>query len=334
MDGELGRFLRSRRESVAPADVGLPIGPRRRTPGLRRAELATLAGISVDYLVRLEQGRDTHPSAQVLAALADALAASTRTIVGHLRKLAAVSGGTRAVPVQPSRSPRPVRPTVQALLDALGAERRRSWSTACPTCWRGHRRSSGSPVRSGCSIATRRISLATRSATSGRCRSYPDWDAVADEQVGNLRAGIAGADTAVGWNSSTELADAAGTAFTDRWTAQPMRLKRSGIKRLVHPDVGELRIAFETLQLPDLDEQRLVVWLAADAGDVGSARPAQRALPGSAPRRLPGGELSKRSACSRSTRSRSRSTSAAPCLTAQAGDRRRQSYGHESVTPT
>lgn len=67
---ELGPFLRSRREVVSPTDVGLPAGTRRRTPGLRRSELATLAGISVDYLVRLEQSRDRRPSAQVLAALA------------------------------------------------------------------------------------------------------------------------------------------------------------------------------------------------------------------------------------------------------------------------
>ncbi|MYU15328.1 helix-turn-helix domain-containing protein, partial [Streptomyces sp. SID8361] len=68
-DNELGLFLRSRREAVAPADVGLPTGPRRRTPGLRRAELATLAGVSVEYVTRLEQGRDRRPSAPVLSAL-------------------------------------------------------------------------------------------------------------------------------------------------------------------------------------------------------------------------------------------------------------------------
>ena len=73
MDHALGPFLRNRREAVSPSEVGLPTGKRRRTPGLRRAELATLAGISVDYLIRLEQGRDRRPSAQVLAALADAL---------------------------------------------------------------------------------------------------------------------------------------------------------------------------------------------------------------------------------------------------------------------
>ncbi len=72
-DIELGAFLRTRREAITPAEVGLPKSARRRTPGLRRAELATLAGVSVEYLTRLEQGRDRHPSAQVLVALADAL---------------------------------------------------------------------------------------------------------------------------------------------------------------------------------------------------------------------------------------------------------------------
>ena len=72
-DNELGLFLRTRREAVSPAEVGLPTGQRRRTPGLRRAEVAMLAGVSVEYLIRLEQGRDSHPSAQVLSALAETL---------------------------------------------------------------------------------------------------------------------------------------------------------------------------------------------------------------------------------------------------------------------
>ncbi|WP_033322849.1 helix-turn-helix domain-containing protein [Actinomadura atramentaria] len=74
MDGsELGGFLRSRRARVRPADAGFADGGRRRTPGLRRAEVALLAGISVDYYVRLEQGRGPRPSAQVLTALGRAL---------------------------------------------------------------------------------------------------------------------------------------------------------------------------------------------------------------------------------------------------------------------
>src|SRR5882724_534894 len=70
---ELGDFLRARREALRPADVGLPDSGRRRTPGLRREEVATLADVSVDYLVRLEQGRDVNPSPSVQSALARAL---------------------------------------------------------------------------------------------------------------------------------------------------------------------------------------------------------------------------------------------------------------------
>src|SRR5258708_28037157 len=69
----VAEFLRARREQLQPGDVGLPDSGRRRTPGLRREEVATLAGVSIDYLVRLEQGRDTKPSPSVIAALADAL---------------------------------------------------------------------------------------------------------------------------------------------------------------------------------------------------------------------------------------------------------------------
>src|SRR3954451_11246431 len=72
-DNELGLFLRVRREAVTPAEVGLPTGPRRRAAGLRRSEVAALAGVSVEYVTRLEQGRDRRPSPQVLSALADAL---------------------------------------------------------------------------------------------------------------------------------------------------------------------------------------------------------------------------------------------------------------------
>src|SRR5689334_19099392 len=95
-DTELGAFLRAHREAVPPAALGLPDGNRRRTPGLRRAELATLAGVSVDYLTRLEQGRDRSPSAQVLAALADTLGLSReeRIHLYRLAKTAAAGGGT------------------------------------------------------------------------------------------------------------------------------------------------------------------------------------------------------------------------------------------------
>src|SRR5881392_2046951 len=84
---ELGAFLRSRRERLRPQDVGLAAGARRRTPGLRREEVAVLAHISTEYYVRLEQGRAPRPSADVLAAIAGALRL-TDAESGHLHVLA------------------------------------------------------------------------------------------------------------------------------------------------------------------------------------------------------------------------------------------------------
>jgi len=120
-DNELGMFLRARREAMTPAEAGLPAGSRRRTPGLRRAEVATLAGVSVEYLTRLEQGRDRRPSVQVLSALAETLrlTASERTYAYQLAKAAGTSFNCKG-DAAPGRT---VRPTVQALLDRLMAKR-------------------------------------------------------------------------------------------------------------------------------------------------------------------------------------------------------------------
>ena len=83
----LGEYLRARRARVTPAEVGLMPGPRRRLAGLRRDELAMLAGISSEYLQRLEQGRDRHPSAEVLDSIARALRMDA-TATAHLQQLA------------------------------------------------------------------------------------------------------------------------------------------------------------------------------------------------------------------------------------------------------
>ena len=83
----LGDYLRARRGQVTPADVGLEPGPRRRVAGLRRDELAMLAGISSEYLQRLEQGRDRHPSAEVLDSIARALRMDARA-TAYLHQLA------------------------------------------------------------------------------------------------------------------------------------------------------------------------------------------------------------------------------------------------------
>jgi transcriptional regulator with XRE-family HTH domain len=258
---ELGPFIRSRREALSPADVGLVVGPRRRTPGLRRAELATLAGISVDYLIRLEQGRDRRPSGQVLGALADALRLDADDR-GHLRTIAAISFGPELCPAAAGEPSRQVRPTVHALLARLEPApafvvNRMSdllaWTDAYDRLAR--------PIGL---LDAEVPNLARFTFCDPRARTaYPDWEAIADEQVGNLRAGDlrpgGGIDELV-----SRLSAEGGPAFSDRWSARLVVRKRTGVKRLRHPEAGELRVAYETLQLPDADDQRLVVYLPAD----------------------------------------------------------------------
>jgi transcriptional regulator with XRE-family HTH domain len=109
---ELGAFLRSRRERLRPEDVGLPAGPRRRTPGLRREEVAVLAHISTEYYVRLEQGRAPRPSSEVLAGIAGALRL-TDAEADHLHVLAGTA------PTRIGLHRRDVRPSILALLQRL-----------------------------------------------------------------------------------------------------------------------------------------------------------------------------------------------------------------------
>jgi transcriptional regulator with XRE-family HTH domain len=113
----VAEFLRARREQLKPGDVGLPDNGRRRTPGLRREEVATLAGVSIDYLVRLEQGRDTRPSPSVIAALADAL----RLDDEQRRQLYTLAVVSQSAELCPAARPlaRAVSPTVTALLERL-----------------------------------------------------------------------------------------------------------------------------------------------------------------------------------------------------------------------
>lgn len=114
---ELGRFLRARRTQTTPDQVGLTVGVGlRRTPGLRREELATLAGISIDYYVRLERGKETRPSPSVLDALARALQLDDQQH-DHLRQLAARAA--RYAPDPPPAPSRTVRPHLKLLLETL-----------------------------------------------------------------------------------------------------------------------------------------------------------------------------------------------------------------------
>ncbi|SEG35508.1 Helix-turn-helix domain-containing protein [Thermomonospora echinospora] len=258
---ELGAFLRARREAITPAEVGLPAGIRRRTPGLRRSELATLAGISVEYLTRLEQGRDRHPSFQVLGALADALRLSLadRTLLLRAAKGEHGPGMCLGAAAPPART---VRPTVRALLDTL---------EPAPALLL-NRLSDVIAHTSGYARLAAPLgvlqghppNLIRYLFTDPRARAaHPEWDRVADEQVARLRNESTRSDPHVA-ELTNELSLFAGAVFTDRLAAPPSAPPRTGVHRLVHPHAGELRLAYETLDLSADDDQCLLVYLPAD----------------------------------------------------------------------
>lgn len=259
-DNELGTFLRTCREAVTPAEVGLPTGPRRRTPGLRRSEVATLAGVSVEYLARLEQGRDRHPSPQVMGALADALRLSLEARF-HLRRLEKETSGDPCCPTA-SAPAQSVRPTVRALIDRLEPApavlfNRLSDVLAYTS---GYERIVG-PLGL---LDDERPNLIRFLFTDERARAaYPEWDRVADEQIAALRAESMLTDPHAE-RFADELTVIAGGPFADRMVAVPRLPRRSGVERMVHPEVGAVRLSYETLTLPDADGQRLIVHLPAD----------------------------------------------------------------------
>ncbi|MFG3708888.1 helix-turn-helix domain-containing protein [Micromonospora sp. NPDC047670] len=260
-DNELGLFLRTRRATVTPAEVGLPTGPRRRTSGLRRSEVAALAGVSVEYVTRLEQGRDRRPSPQVLSALADALRLTPTERV-HLYRLTKATdpGFACRGHVGPGRL---VRPAVQALLDRLEPTPALLLNQLTDVlAWTSGYERLVEPVGL---LEGAPPNLARFVFTDSRARAaYPDWDHVADEQVAALKHGPFRADPHIA-ALADELTLAAGEAFTRRVDTVPGLPKSNGVMRLAHPTAGGLRLAYETLELPADDDQSLVVHLPADA---------------------------------------------------------------------
>lgn len=260
IDGELGTFLRSRREATRPADVGLPAAGRRRTPGLRRAELATLAGVSVDYLIRLEQGRDRHPSIQVLTAIADALRLSG-TDRHHLHELAVVGQGIGLCVSGPPRPARAVRPAIAAVLDALDPAPAHvvnhvgellAWNDGFDRLTR--------PLGL---LDEPRPNLPRFVLTDARARdAFLDWALVADDQVALLhtrRRGDCGAE-----RLAAELAAAAGAEFSRRWERRPVPDLHPRVLGLVHPRIGTVRLTSESLAMADREQQWLTVLVPAD----------------------------------------------------------------------
>ncbi|WAL65441.1 helix-turn-helix transcriptional regulator [Amycolatopsis cynarae] len=256
MGTPLGDFLRTKRDSIQPESLGLPERDRRRSPGLRRVDLASRAGISVEYLTRIEQGRDRNPSVAVLVALADALSLDPAER-NHLRYLAKITGGECSAHTRPAPPLRQVRPSVLRTLRLLEP------GIAVVTNRLGDvlARTSGFELVTGGTglLDAENPNLTRYVFTDPRARTFfADWDEVADEQAFDLWLGPSIENSE--WLTA-ELAPIAGPDFTRRLSRHVV--PQRGVLRLNHPAGHELHLLRETLEL-SADAQQLVVFLAAD----------------------------------------------------------------------
>ncbi|MEW2513831.1 helix-turn-helix transcriptional regulator [Streptomyces sp. NPDC046870] len=268
--GGIGEFLQSRRARIKPADVGLPGLGRRRVPGLRREELAQLAGVSIDYYTRLERGRAHNVSDAILTAIADVLRLDG-TERQHLRDLAR-PGGPASGPRSTSQSrtaSSQVRPGLARLLEMMDA---------VPACVMGRRTdilayNAMADALYGFSAMPARHRNAARHTFlhPGVHTFYADWSDVAEEAVAflHLDAGRHPHDTRLAALIGELSLES--TTFRTLWARHPVRDKTYGTKRLHHPLVGDLELAYETLVLPGDADQCLVTYTPA-AGSASQER--------------------------------------------------------------
>jgi transcriptional regulator with XRE-family HTH domain len=255
---DLSDFLRASRARLTPAAAGIQAsGERRRVPGLRREELARLAGVSVDYYVRLEQGRGgVHPSDSVLSALGRALQLDEAG-QAHLRRLA------RAPQAQPRRKRRPqrVRPEVQRLLDAM---------PGVPALVLGRRMDVLAWNQLAARLHVDFGALPERMRNMPRLvffdeaarELYPDWERVARETVAFLRLEAGSEPDDPDLHALVGELSTKSPEFRRWWASHEVREKTHGVKRYRHPLVGELELSYETLRLPAPDHQVLVTYTA------------------------------------------------------------------------
>ncbi|MEV7197091.1 helix-turn-helix transcriptional regulator [Streptomyces sp. NPDC093510] len=254
---ELSEFLRTRRARLQPQDVGLPnFGRHRRVPGLRREELAQLAGVSVAYYTRLEQGNGRNVSAEVLDAIARALRL-TDAEQAHLTRLAK----PKALKKKRATRQQHMRPALQQLLDTV---------VTVPAYVVGRRSDilgwnalAAALFGDWGELAPAERNWARICFLDPRSRElFMDWDKKASDIVSYLRmdAGC--------YPNDPELSSLVGELsvkseeFRSLWATHDVREKGHGVKRLRHPLVGELTLSFETLRLPDDCDQSLLMYHA------------------------------------------------------------------------
>jgi transcriptional regulator with XRE-family HTH domain len=259
---ELAEFLKSRRARLAPADVGLPVVARgRRVAGLRREELAMLAGVSPDYYARLEQGRATNVSEQVL----DAVAGVLRLDALERRHLAALVKPTRTVADQLR-----VRPALRSMIAALDPT---------PAVLHGPRlevlatnRAARLLIHDFDALPVAERNMVRWMFTDPRARQvYPDWQDISAQMVAILRlnAGHLGADPQLA--ALVAELSARSAAFAKAWADQLLFQHTYGPKRFHHDAVGTFTVNYETAHLPDDPGLSLILY-TADAGSPAEAR--------------------------------------------------------------
>ncbi|SFH06892.1 Transcriptional regulator, contains XRE-family HTH domain [Actinopolymorpha cephalotaxi] len=267
---ELGDFLRTRRASLTPEDAGITTWGPRRVPGLRREELAQLAGISVNYYTRLEQGQSTNASDAIIEALARALNLDDAERA-HLLTLA------HPVATKRRRGARTEMPTAGAT--ALVAS-----MSSVPVLLLGRRNDVLAWNPLGHALLAGHLDLSAPERPETRPNQmrllfldphirelYRNWDEEAALAVASLRY------TAAQYPDDRLLAELIGDLsinspeFARLWAKHDVRLCSSGTKRLHHPEVGDLDLHYEVLHLPDSHGQRLLTHTPAVGTGSGDA---------------------------------------------------------------
>jgi transcriptional regulator with XRE-family HTH domain len=254
---ELRDYLSTRRARLKPADVGLPDVDGRRVPGLRREEIALLAGVSVDYYVRLEQGRNRNVSLSVLDAVARALQlddAERQHLIDLAQPVTGISK-RRSVPRQR------VRPAVRHMLTAL---------TEQPAFVMGHRMD----VLAANALADHLMGGALTGPGGDRNLAryifldesarelHSNWPAVAEETVAMLRLYAGQNPEDPGLSKLVGDLTLRSPEFARFWAAHDVRSRPFGSKTYRHPLVGDVTVAFEALEFPGDSGQRLCIYTA------------------------------------------------------------------------
>lgn len=256
---DLADFLRRSRERLTPRDVGLVEGPRRRTPGLRREEVAALAGMSADYYMRLEQARSPQPSVQMLAALTHALRLTTDER-DHLYLLA----GHR--PPEGARAGEYLRPSMLYLLDRLDSVPVQVLSDLGDLLAQNDM--AQALFGCVCRVAKEDRNIVLRWFTEPDVRNHfavEEHEEHSRQLVADLRAAVTRRGDDAAARALVTRLRAASAEFAALWDRHEVAVRRSHPYRLVHPELGRIEFDCEVLATPAAD-QRLRVFTPPPGG--------------------------------------------------------------------